>query len=553
MALFKNRFFLTLLSGVLLWLSWYPYGFTFLIFIAFVPLFFLSDQLLEKKRGVTFWRGIWASFPAFLIWNVGVTWWIWNSTPPGAIAAIVLNTFFMSCVFGAWHWVKKSNLSKIAISVAFIAFWCSWEFLHLRWQLTWPWLNLGNLFAVHPKWVQWYEYTGTFGGTIWVLVVNLLFYELIKHKGTVWSHLRISKSSIVHLCTNKIFISLILTILTPILISLVIYKTYKIKQEKPLVAVIVQQNIDPWKEQYTKSNLELAELILRTAMPKLTSNTAFIVCPESALSHTISEEQLFNLNVDPNYAFQLFDDLFQEYPQLNMIFGLSTIVFFDSKATPATRELYNGIFAELYNTSCLYNKDTLVLYRKSRLVPGVEKMPYPKIFGFLEKLAIDLGGVSGSLGVDSQQRAFAATTCQGVVKVGAPICYESIFGELFSQFVKNGAQLMCVITNDAWWDDTPGYQQHFEMSKLRAIETRRYIMRAANTGISAFIDPLGNEHQKTKYDTRAAISQTVYANSKTTFYTRYGDYLARIMLGVAALVFLYSICFVLKNRISFRN
>jgi apolipoprotein N-acyltransferase len=152
-----------------------------------------------------------------------------------------------------------------------------------------------------------------------------------------------------------------------------------------------------------------------------------------------------------------------------------------------------------------------------------------------------LGGISGSLGADTAQRAFKATTSQGIVKIGAPICYESIFGELFSEFVRNGAQLMCVITNDAWWGNTPGYKQHFEMSVLRAIETRRYIIRAANTGISAFIDPLGKAHQKTAYNTQTAISQVVYPNNEITFYTKYGDYLAKIMLGIAGLIFLYVI------------
>jgi apolipoprotein N-acyltransferase len=552
MALFKNRFFLTLLSGVLLWLSWYPHGFTFLILIAFVPLLRVSDILLASERRVGVWCTLWFSFFAFLIWNVGVTWWIWNSTPPGAVAAILINSFLMSCVFGAWHWVKKSSLPKITIPVAFIAFWCSWEFLHLNWQITWPWLNLGNVFAVHPKWVQWYEYTGTLGGTIWVLAVNFLVYGVFQHRDTENTEKHREKSvkillHLCHLCASKTFIALITVIIIPILISTIIYKTYKINQENGIESVIVQQNIDPWREQYSKSNPELAALITRTAMPKLTSSTALIVCSESAIPHTINEEQLLNLDTEPNVAFQIFDELFPQYPQLNMILGLSTVAFFDSKATSATRELYDGIFAEFYNTSCLYNKDKLAMYRKSKLVPGVEKMPYPKIFGFLEKLAIDLGGISGSLGIDTDQRAFAATTHQGIVKIGAPICYESIFGELFSQFVKNGAQLMCVITNDAWWGNTPGHKQHFEMSRLRAIETRRYILRAANTGISAFIDPLGNDNQKTKYTTRTAISQTVYPNNKITFYTQYGDYLARIMLGVAALIFLYAICFSLYN------
>ena len=549
MRLLKSKIFLSLHAGVLLWLSWYPYGFTFLIFVAFVPLFILSDKLLEKKKGIALWQGIWVSFPAFLLWNVGVTWWIWNSTPPGAIAAMVLNAFFMSCVFGMWYWVKKSNLPKIAVPLAFIAFWCSWEFLHLNWQITWPWLNLGNVFAGHPKLVQWYEYTGTFGGTIWVLVVNFLIYNIFQHREpqrTTENHRGKSVSilsNLCHLCAKKTFIALILTIITPILISLIIYKTYTINRETGIEAVIVQQNIDPWSEQYGKTNLELAELLIETAAPKLTSNTALLVASESALPHTIHEEQLFNLDIYPYPSFQLFDILFQQYPQLNIILGLSTITVFDSKVTPATREYPNGVFAEFYNTSGLYNKDTLTLYHKSKLVPGVEKMPYPAIFGFLENLAIDLGGTSGSLGIDTEQRVFPVATKQGIVKVGAPICYESIFGELFAQFVNNGAQLMCVITNDAWWGNTPGHKQHFEMSRLRAIETRRYILRAANTGISAFIDPLGNAWQETEYEVRTAISQTVYLNNEITFYTKYGDYLARIMLGVAALVLLFLILF----------
>jgi len=533
MKILKNKIFLTFLSGILLWLSWYPHGFTFFIFIAFVPLFIVSDRFLEKREGFAFWQGIWSSFPAFLIWNVGVTWWIWNCTEPGAVAAIVLNSLFMSCVFGIWHWTKKWNLTKITIALSFIAFWCSWEFLHLNWQITWPWLNLGNVFAATPKVVQWYEYTGTFGGTIWILSVNFLLYHLIKYRDKsvpILSNLR-------HLWTNRTFISLIMVIIIPIVISIIIYKTYKINQENGIEAVIVQQNIDPWREQYEKTNDELATLIIETATPKLTTNTSLLICSESALSHTIDEEQLLNLNIYPHTSFQLFDSLFQQYPQLNVVLGLSTVAFFDTKSRSSMRNCYDGRFLDFYNTSCLYQRDTIELYRKSRLVPGVEKMPYPKIFGFLEKLAVDLGGTNGSLGTDTEQRVFHAKTQQDIVKIGVPICYESIFGELFSTFVKNGAQLMCVITNDAWWGNTSGYKQHFEMSRLRAIETRRYILRAANTGISGVIDPLGNSFQKTEYETQTAINQIVYCNNEISFYTKYGDYLAKIMLGLTALLF----------------
>jgi len=534
----KNKIFLSILSGALLWLSWYPYGFSFFIFFGFVPLFFLSDRLLEKKKGILLWQGIWMSFPAFLIWNLGVTWWIWNSTPSGAVAAIVLNAFFMSSFFGMWHWMKSTNLPKITTSLAFIALWCAWEFLHLQWQLAWPWLNLGNVFAAQHKLVQWYEYTGTFGGTIWVLMVNFLIYSFIQSfKSNKRIHIL---SNLRSLQTKITFTVIILTLIVPISISLIIYKTYTVKQENGIETVIVQQNIDPWTEQFNSSNFEIAELLIQVASEKITSETELIICSESALPHNINEAQFYDTAIYPP-SFLLLDTLLQEHPQLNLVIGLSTIAVFDTKVSSVARKYADSVFVIFYNTSCLYNKNEIELYRKSKLVPGVEKMPYPKIFWFLENLAIDLGGTSGSLGIDTKQRAFRANTKQGIVKVGVPICYESVFGELFSRFVLHGAQLMCVITNDAWWGNTPGYKQHFEMSRLRAIETRRPILRAANTGISAFIDPLGNAKQKTQYEERIAISQVVFPNDKITFYSRYGDYLARIMVGITALILVSTI------------
>jgi len=566
MAFLKNFFLLSLISGIMLWLSWYPHGFFFIVFFAFVPLFFLSDVLFEKGR-FAFWQALCASFPAFFLWNLGVTWWIWNSTQPGAVAAIFLNSMFMSCVFGSWHWVKTINLPTIMVPLAFCAFWSSWEFLHLNWQINWPWLNLGNVFAATPKIVQWYEYTGTFGGTLWILIVNFLVYKFIIEQKSIivptfvnnrgcLSSFKKSKNklltlpvNLLQISINKTFVAIVLSICIPIAISYSIFKSYTINKQTPIVSIIVQQNIDPWTEQYEKSNMELAELLIQTAKEKLTQATVLMVCAESALPHTISEEQLFQSEFFPISSFGLFNLLFQQYPQLNLILGLSTVACFNSKVTPAAREFSDGTFAEFYNTSCLYNSSRVEMYHKCKLVPGVEKMPYPKLLWFLENVAVDLGGISGSLGQDSQQRVFTASTQHGDIRVGVPICYESIFGEHFSRFVRSGAQIMCVITNDAWWGDTPGYKQHFEMSRLRAIETRRYIIRAANTGISAFIDPLGMDSQKTKYNSRTVISQEVFANNKQTFYTKNGDYLARIMVSLAILIAVFSLLTVIqKNR-----
>ena len=197
---------------------------------------------------------------------------------------------------------------------------------------------------------------------------------------------------------------------------------------------------------------------------------------------------------------------------------------------------------EFYNTAGFYNKNGLVShYHKSRLVPGVEKMPFPKIFGFLEKAIIELGGSNSSLGKDTAQRTFAFDVNGREMRIGTAICYESVYGELVAKFVRNGANILAVITNDSWWDDSPGHRQHFDMSKLRAIETRRYVLRAANGGFSGVIDPTGRVLAKTKYNERTAIQTIVSAQEGETFYVKHGDYIARIAIVMTFAAVLYSI------------
>lgn len=542
-------YLLSILTGILLWLSWTPKGFPFLIFFAWVPLFFISEDLLKKEVKHPFWSGVWFSFISFLIWNVATTWWIWNATPEGSIAAFVLNSFFMSLVFGCWQGFRSMKLHPVSDAVTFISFWSSWEFLHLNWDITWPWLNLGNVFASCTEYVQWYEYTGTFGGLIWILIANFLIFYLLRDIIL----LREEKNN-----RKRIILGTILTcwIALPMVGSIVRYQTYQLPKDetdKPIEAVIVQQNTEPHEEQYEMSNLEHTQRILSVAEPAITPNTRIVVCAETAIPWSVLTDPIIAKDYpsfnDSYSGFLLFDTLVNKHNDLNLIIGLSTVKFFDHKASPTCQERgESGLFMESYNTSVCYNRHGLSqMYYKSKLVPAVEKMPYPQVFGFLEKLAIDLGGTSGSLGIDSVQRTF---TLDGVpFKVGVPICYESAYGEHFGKFIKNGAQLMAVITNDGWWKDTPGYQQHFLFSKLRAVETRRTIMRSANTGISAFIDERGDAHQQTHYNTRLAIRQNVYPNQTITFYVQHGDYIARILLLFAAFSAIWGIFIYIKRRI----
>ena len=135
-----------------------------------------SQQSTVKKKDNIFLF----SFLTFLAWNSLTTWWVWNSTPAGSIAMILLNSTFMATTFWLYHITRKKIFHNKDGFFLLILFFLAFENLHLTWQLNWPWLNIGNVFSHNHTWVQWYEFTGTAGGTIWVLLANILAYRVIK-------------------------------------------------------------------------------------------------------------------------------------------------------------------------------------------------------------------------------------------------------------------------------------------------------------------------------------------------------------------------------------
>jgi len=117
-------------------------------------------------------------------------------------------------------------------------------------------------------------------------------------------------------------------------------------------------------------------------------------------------------------------------------------------------------------------------------------------------------------------------------KTGPIICYESVYGEFVTGYVRNNANFLSIITNDAWWGETQGHKQHLSIARLRAIETRRGIARSANTGISAFINQKGEIMESLAYQTTGALAGSLFLNEKYTFYVQYGDFIYRIALFV---------------------
>ena len=512
---------LSLLSGLLLAAAWPVHGFTLLIFVALVPLFFVQQYLGDSGRKGMFWF----SWLTFFIWNTLTTWWIWNSTAGGAVTAILLNSLFMAVVFQAFHISKRWLFNNRRGFGILIFYWISWEYFHMNWDLTWPWLTLGNVFASRHIWIQWYEYTGVFGGSFWVILINILAYNLIR---TVLSREK-----------NRIIIDaviLFLLILVPLSVSFYLYSHHR-ETQHPVNVVVVQPNIDPYTEEFSLPPSEILQRNLTLAAKKVTDSTDYVIFPESTIQENIWEGSLRRAQ-----SIRTLQKFIRTYPKLSVVVGASTFRWLkpDEKRTPAARLYRKRMYYYAYNTAFyLDNSPYVQVHHKSKLVPGVEEMPSWFFLKPLEKFAINLGGIVGTLKEDNHTTVF--TNEKTDVKVAPLICYESIYGDFVNKTIRAGAELIFVITNDGWWGNTPGYRQHFLFSVLRAIETRRDVAQSATTGISGFVNQRGDILQKTAYWKPAVISRQLNLNSRLTYYVKNGDQLARVSAYVSALILLVSV------------
>ena len=511
----SHKILSALLSGLLLSAAWPTWGIAPIAFIGFVPLLLLEDRFAKGEKGKLFWL----SFLTFLIWNVVTTWWIWNATP-AATAAWVLNSLFMAIVFNVFHLTKKKGCNNPWGNFFLIPYWMAFEQLTYLWAIKWPWLNLGNAFSSRIEWIQWYEYTGVAGGTLWILAVNILITNIIlffKSKETKKLFACIGIEAIV--------------LLLPIIISTRMYNHYD-EQGTDTEVIVVQQNCDPWNEQFDSQFYDqVIQNNINLSLPLITPKTKFVVSSESAI-----QEGIWLHEIDNAKALHTLHDYIKRFPQMAFVIGGTTYEFVPRgmESDFPARDIGDGEhFYYCHNSALLIDTINLQYRNKSQLTPGVEAIP--EWMGFLKNYSITMGIARGTLKTDPEARVLTF----GDHKVGVPICYESAFGEYVSNFCKKGADLLFVITNDGWWGHTPGYRQHFEFSKLRAIENRRCIARSANTGRSGFINQRGDVLQQTQYWVPDAIRATLKANTKVTFYAQHGDYLSRIAVYLTFVLLIY--------------
>lgn len=500
----KKQFFLILLSPLLLSFGWAPLPLGVLLFAGFIPLLML-EQIAIKK----YWLKVYLSI---ILWNLATTFWVWNASPGGCIAMLICNSLLQLIPFIIYKRIKKNysiNFALIAWAISML----SVEYLHLNWQIAYPWLNLGNGLAGTPQIIQWYEYTGTFGGSLWILLINIFIFKYFNSRDKI-----------------NIYVSSFLVIV-PIIFSFIILYSISLEKKGEIKIAVIQPNIDPYTKFDNYDPESEVNNFIKMSENVVDSSIEFLLFPETGLTQNCNEE-----NINDASTYTMLKTWINKYPDLTLVSGCNTHRFFDSAHRTSTSRKYNeNRFYDVYNSSVAVNKNGVIdIYHKSKLVPGVEKMPYPKIFGFLEKMAIDLGGTSGSLGEDSVQKVFFSKKNIGAAPI---ICYESIFGELTGNFVKNGAKVIFVLTNDGWWGNTPGYRQHEYYARLRAIEYRRDVVRCTNTGVSCKINKKGEISGETLWWKPDAVVYDVNPSSHITFYSLYGDFIGRTAAWLMIVVF----------------
>lgn len=509
----KHSFFYSILTSLLLSLSWPANGFSFLIFFSFVPLLFF-----EYKSQGGFKKLYLPVFVSFLFWNFFTTYWIMYSSLPGMLIAVILNALFMSFVFCTYSFIRRrTNLKTGIFSLIFL--WISFEFLHYNWDISWSWLTLGNVFSNSTYLIQWYEYTGVLGGSLWILLSNILLFLFLIKKNTK-------------------YIYAFVAIFALLFVFSFVIKAQKIDGQE-IDVVIVQPNIDPWKDKFSSMTIaDQVDIFIDLVKSKIDQDVDFVVGPETFLYDNLWEDGIEFSPVINNIK-----NSFESFPKLNFIIGATTLRRTEETDTlrfSVKRIGSTNIFYEIFNSALFLNNDgSINIHRKSKLVPGTESIPFPEIFGKLSKVFENMGGVSGSLGQGNEISIFNYSK----IDFSTSICYESIFGEFIAKSFSKGSQLLFVITNDGWWKDSPGHKQHLSYSRLRAIENRKSIVRCANTGISCFVDVFGNITQKTDWWTKDAIRQKVSLNKKITFYAKHGDYLGRVAVLLSFLIVLYSFVF----------
>jgi apolipoprotein N-acyltransferase len=530
----KNILF-ALTSGLLLGLPWSAPSLFFVVFIAWGPLLLLEEKLQHHSNPYAIFN---YAFASFLLWNIMGTWWVMQAQLVGAILIIIANSLLQALVF--WLASRIRKILEIPLLFPLLLIWMGYEHFHLSWDLAWPWLNLGNALATTPKLIQWYEFTGVRGGTLWIILTNfaaLKIYRACRQKGL--------RSTVP---TGAIALVLFLI---PILGSYLIYRNFEEHGDNVNVALI-QPNLDPYTQKFDPKNYARhVASFFKTADAIVDDETRYLFGPETLIVDQIDEK-----NPAASSYYRDLLEFRKKHPKLNILLGVHSYRKLDSENIPPGSRFNSeeNFYYEAFNTALFLPAGPVPVpqfYHKTKLVPLFERMPFVQYLGFLGKYSLELGGYTGTYSNRQADTTFKLPdTSLTIVPI---VCFESIFGPYCSRNLPEEAGFICMITNDGWWKNTPGYRHHFSFSPVRAIENRRDFVRVANTGISALIDARGAVVARTPWWEKTTLKGKIHLRRGQTFFSRHGDYLGRISMLFGGFLVLYAVIRKLRSRKDEKN
>lgn len=483
----------------------------FLALFGFVPL--LMMERYAAKNGVKrFW--MW-HYSAFVLWNALTTFWVCWATVGGGIFAVLANSLQMSLIFGLFR-LSKKKLGGALPYIFLATMWIAWERAYFDAQISWPWLVLGNAFARSSGLAQWYEYTGTLGGSLWIWACNLAVFGFIV---ALRDGLAVKWNAKARIASVT---GLVLLFAGPAVTSAVIGARYQEVSEGSQDVLICQPNLDPYQKfqflNQSQQNAVLLEVAEKGLAGRTGSSPLLVIAPETFTNDIVVGAY------ETSPTWRSFVQFLNVHPGTEMLFGASAREYYadPEPRDPCDYKLDQGGWIQSHNSALTLKADgSTEIFHKSKLVVGVEMTPYPKVILPLARL------LGASIGRCVGQPEVSLLHSFGV-PFGCAVCYESIFGEYCTEYVRKGAKFLTVITNDAWWGNTPGYRQHLSYSALRAIELRRDIARCGNTGISCFIDQKGRILERGPWWKEATLEGSVNFNSRVTFFAEHGDITGRV-------------------------
>lgn len=493
-------FFLAFLSGLLLFLSFPKYGSGWLAWVAFVPLF------LALRKAASFGQGLILGFITGIVSYIGIIYWIayvivnYGYLPlhVGIILMLLLGCYlsiYVALFAGGIVYFRE----KIPVCLVAPVLWICFEYLKSILITGFPWENLGYSQYLNTYLIQCADIAGVYGLSFLIVLVNATIYDVI--------HERSMKE---YAAATAVFL---------ILTGVYIYGIYrldqvnKMMQKSPDMEVsLIQGNIDQsikWNEHYQRETVDLYE---RLSLENKPSSEGMIIWPETAVPFNFEErnylrDQVINLSK----------------------MAKSWLIFGSVSSEPKS----NG--QDYFNSAYLLSSSGEIKgkYNKVHLVPYGEYVPLRNIFPFINGFTEGIG----DFGIGDGYYPLSMND----KKIGVLICYEGILPFAARMYKKGDAELLVNITNDAWFGATSAPFQHFSMTIFRAVETRLYLVRSANTGISGIIDPGGRIIAKTKIFQKDALKGKVKFMKMPTFYAQYGDVLVAVSFILITFYFLISL------------